>query len=77
MQIILRCDFKGALKCARTILEVQPSLRDFWVMRQLWPAVIQAQHSEKPEIQNLVEDVMRFIRVYFETSGFDFPVSCH
>ena len=45
------------------------------MLRPLWPAIVQAQHSEKPDIQSIVDKIVKRIEKSFETVGFEFPVS--
>jgi len=50
-------------------------VRDVVILRQIWPALMRAQHSDKPEIQMLVDRTMKKVETNVETCSFDFPVS--
>lgn len=49
--------------------------RNFVFVRETWPAIVQAQHSEKPAIQQKVDMIIKQIEKGCETLAFDFPVS--
>lgn len=50
-------------------------LRDWVILRQLWPAIIRAQHTEKPAIQATIDKIIKRIEQNFETLHFEFKVS--
>ena len=49
-------------------------LRDWVAIRKIWPAVVLAQHTEKPAIQGVVDRILKRIEQNFETLQFDFKV---
>ncbi|XP_078590168.1 proteasome activator complex subunit 4-like isoform X2 [Branchiostoma floridae x Branchiostoma japonicum] len=51
------------------------SASEYPVIRQLWPTILQAGHSEKPSIQRLIEDVTDRIHRNYETVAVQSEVS--
>lgn len=68
-------NLEGSLGQSGSVYMSLAVMRDAVVLRKIWPAVIQAQHSEKPTIQALVDKIIKRIEQSYETLAFDFPVS--
>lgn len=63
------CSIKGG-----TVYNSLAIIRDHHILRHVWPAVIQAQHSEKPAVQLIVDKIIKRVEKSFETVNFLHPV---
>ena len=51
--------------------------RSFEVSTLIWPAIVQSQHSEKPSILKVIDDIVHKIMKNVETTAIDIKVFSH
>lgn len=77
MHFNLNCALQGALhlisgSCNKRTLAIR---RNWETLAELWPAIAQAQHFEKPSILRIIDDIITKVVKAQETVAITLPVS--